>query len=51
MPLISCKIYLVLTWSANCVLSGALNQAKTFAIANKKFFLPILTLQLQFNSR
>ena len=33
-PLTNCKIYLILTWSANCVIpNAAANQAKTFAIA------------------
>ena len=33
-PLTNCKIYLILTWSANFVISNAAaNQTKTFAIA------------------
>ena len=38
MTLISSKIDLVLTCSANCVLSDAPNQAIIFAIANTIFF-------------
>ena len=37
MPLINCEINLILTWSANCVISNAtVNQATTFAITDTK---------------
>ena len=39
MPLIDCEINLILTWSANCVISVA-NGATTFAITDaKRYFL------------
>ena len=46
MPLISRKIDLYLAWSPNCVLSGASNQATTFAIVKTRLNVPILTLRL-----
>ena len=37
MPLINCEINLILTWSANCVISNAtVNQGTTFAITDTK---------------
>ena len=47
-PLINCEINLILTWSANCVVSNAAaNQATTFAITNTKLYVPIVTLSTQ----
>ena len=47
-PLISCGINLILTWSANCVMSNAVpNQAKTFAITYTKPYVPDVTLSIQ----
>ena len=49
MPLITCEISLILTWSAaNCVVSNVVvNQATTFAITDKKIYVPIVALSTQ----
>ena len=48
MPLINCEINLILTWSANCVISNAAaNQATTFAITN----IPVVTLSTNDNGK
>ena len=45
MPLINYEINLILTWSANCVISNsAVNQATTFAITDTKLYVPVVTL-------
>ena len=50
MLLINCEINLVLTWSANCVISNATaNQATTFAITDTKLYVPIVTLSIDDN--
>ena len=44
MLLINCEINLVLTWSANCVISNATaNQA---TITDTKLYVPIVTLSI-----
>ena len=50
MPLINCGINLILTWSANCVISG-MNRAKTFAITNRKRYVSVVTLSTQDNAK
>ena len=49
MPLINCKIYLILTSSANCVIvsTNNANQNTTFAITNKRLYVPVVTLSTQ----
>ena len=48
MPLITCEINLILTWSANCVISNAApNRAATLAITDTKLYVPNLTLSAQ----
>ena len=43
MPLINCKINLILTWSVNCIVSNAaLSQAATFAITDTKLYVIIV---------
>ena len=46
MPLISCEINLILTWSANCVIvsTAVANQGATFAITDTKRYVPVVTL-------
>ena len=45
MPLINCEINLILTWSANCVVSNtAANQEMKFAITDTKPYVPVVTL-------
>ena len=37
----------ILTWSANCVISNAdVNQATTFAIADTKLYVPVVTFSI-----
>ena len=52
MPLINGETNLILTWSANCIISNAnANQATTFAITDTKIYLPIVTLSTQDNAK
>ena len=46
MPLINCKINLILTWSASCVIESHTNanQATTLAITDTKLYVPVVTL-------
>ena len=41
--LINCKVNLILTWSANCVISEG-NRGTTFAIAHTKVYVLVVTL-------
>ena len=48
MSLINCEINLILTWSANCVMTNAAaNQATIFPMTDTKLYVPILTLSTQ----
>ena len=49
MPLINCKINLILTWSENCVFSSPAGKTK-FAITDIKPYVPIVTLSTQDNT-
>ena len=51
MPLIHCKINLVPTWSANCVISSntASNQETIFVITDTKLHVPVITLSTDCN--
>ena len=53
MSLINCEINLILTWSANCVVvsTNNANQNATFAITNTRFYVPVVTLSTQENSK
>ena len=52
MPLITCEINLILTWSANCVIStSAVNQETTFAITDTKLYVPFVTLSTKDNAK
>ena len=45
MSLINCDVNLILTWSANCVITNfAANQATTFAITDAKLYVPVVFL-------
>ena len=46
MPLINCEVNLVLTWSSTCVITNS-NGAGTFAIADTKLYVPVVTLSTQ----
>ena len=43
MPLINCKINLILTWSDKCVLPND-TKATTIAITDIKLYIPFVTL-------
>ena len=53
MPLINCKINLILTWSANCVIisTDVANQNATFAINETKLYVLVVTLSTQDNAK
>ena len=48
MPLINCEIYLILTWSGDCVISSATGAIK-FKITETKLYVPVVTLSTQGN--
>ena len=50
MPLINCKINLILTWSEKCVLSND-TKAITFTITDAKLSVPVVTLTGQDNAK
>ena len=52
MPLTNCEINITLIWSANCVISSNVaNQNVTFEIPDTKFYVPVVTLSTQDNSK
>ena len=52
MQLINCKINLILTWSANCVIkSGTTDQATTIPITDTKLDAPVVILSTQDNEK
>ena len=53
MPLINCEVNLILTWSSTCVLiaTNTPNQNTTFAISDTKFYVPVVTLSTQENTK
>ena len=52
MPLINCEINLILTWSANCVVSNAAtNQETAFAITDRKLYVPVVPLSTDDNGK
>ena len=50
MPLINCKVKLSLTWHKNCILSSVADDS-TFAIADTKLYVPIVTLKTEDNTK
>ena len=52
-PLSSCEINLILTWSANCVIiyTNAANQNPMFKMFEIKFYVPVVTLSTQDNAK
>ena len=46
MPLINCKVNLILTWSSTCVITNSTG-AGTFVITNTKLYVPVVTLLTQ----
>ena len=49
----NCEIYLILTWSANCVISSstAVDQATRFAVADTKLYVVVVTLVTDDNAK
>ena len=50
MSLINCKISLILTWYANCVISSSA-QATTFARSDTNLYVPVITLSIDHNAK
>ena len=52
MPLITCEVNLILTWSSSCVLiaTNVQNQAAIFEITDAKLYVPVVTLSTQENT-
>ena len=51
MPLINCKVELILTWSRNCVIisTNSINQIPTFTITETNLYVPVVILSTQDN--
>ena len=52
-PLINCKVKLILTWCAGCVIiyTGAAYQVPTFTITETNLYVPVVTLSTQDNAK
>ena len=50
MPLINCKVNIILAWSSNCVITNS-NGAGRFAITDTKLYVPLVTLSIQENTK
>ena len=53
MTLINCEVNIILIWSSNCVLiaTAIQNQAATFETTDTKFYVPVVTLSTQKNTK
>ena len=53
MPLINCKINLILTWSNRCFIidNPIADQEPTFTITDTKRYVPVVTLSTQGNAK
>ena len=53
MPLINCKVELILTWSENCVINSTnvAGQNPTFTITERNLYVPVVTLSTQDNAK
>ena len=49
--LMNCKINLMLTWSANCIISTVVSQATAFAITDAKLYVLVVTFSTQDNAK
>ena len=51
MPLITCEVNLILTWSANCIIiyTNVANQILTFTITETNLYVPVVTSSTQDN--
>ena len=47
MPLINCKVELLLEWYVKCVLIIGNGTGATFAITDTKFYVPVVTLKTE----
>ena len=50
MPLMSCEVEPILTWSEDCVISSATGETK-FAITETKLYVPVVTLSTEDNAK
>ena len=50
MPLINCRVDLLLTWDENCILIS-LAGISTFTITDAKLYIPVITLSIEDNAR
>ena len=50
MPLIICKVSLILTWSSTCVITNSTGE-EAFEITGTKLYVPVVTLSTQDNSK
>ena len=50
MPLINCEINLILTWSADCVISSAADETK-YAVTDTKPNVPIVTSSTKYDAK
>ena len=50
MPLISCEVSLILTWSSTCVITNSTGEG-VFDITDTKLYVPMVTLSTQDNSK
>ena len=50
MPLINCEVNLIFRWSSTCVITNSTG-AGTFAIADTKLYVPVVTLSTQHNAK
>ena len=50
MPLINCEVKLILTLSSTCNITNS-TSAETFEITDTKFYIPLVTLSTQDNSK
>ena len=50
MPLINCKVELILTWSNTCVITNSTGEGK-FAITEIKLYVPVVTLSTEDNAK
>ena len=50
MPLINCKVNLILTWSKDCVITNSTGEGK-FKITDAKLYVPVVTLSTQDNAK
>ena len=53
MPLINCKVNLILTWSEECVIiyTNVANQNPTVVITETKLYVPVLNFSTQDNAK